>query len=385
MQNQIPPGALDGLTVLDLSRLLPGPFCSMILADHGARVISIEDKRFQADDFFLNSLYRNKQHISLNLKSQEGLAIFFKLLDQADVLLEGFRPGAAERLGVDYQTVRQRHPGLIYCSITGYGQEGPLAGRAGHDVNYLAVSGVLNLIGEPDRPPSIPAVQLADIVGGSHQAVQGILLALLARQRTGRGQYIDISMTDGLLSLYPLVLHFANLNGVSPERGRDLLSHKYACYNTYETADGRHLSVGALENRFWANLCRHLGLDEYIALQYEDEHREAIITRLRRIFASKTLAEWEAELEHVDGCVEPVRTLDEVMQLDLFRQRGGIQDFPDHTGRTVPSLGLPVRLSETPGSLRSPPKEFGQDTEAVLQELGYDRDGFERLQRDGVV
>jgi crotonobetainyl-CoA:carnitine CoA-transferase CaiB-like acyl-CoA transferase len=385
MNTQTAPGALEGVTVLDISRLLPGPFCSMILADHGARVISVEDKRFQADNLFLNTIYRNKEHVSLNLKAPEGLEIFFALLERADVLLEGFRPGVVERLGVDYQSVRQKKPDIIYCSITGYGQDGPFAGRAGHDVNYLAVSGILDLMGEPDRPPSIPGVQLADIVGGSLQAVQGILLALLARQRTGQGQYIDISMTDGLLSLYPLVLHFYNQEGGKPSRGGDLLSHRYACYNTYETADGRYLAVGALENRFWKNLCTHLGLEEYIPLQYDEERREEIIARFREIFAGKTLAEWEAELEPVDGCVEAVRSLDEILQHKLFRERGAVRDFTDHRGRTVPALGLPVKMSQTPGSLRTPPVAFGQDTEAVLGELGYSAEAIDGFREAGVI
>ena len=159
-------GALSGILVLDLSRLLPGPFCSMILADHGARVISLEDKRFLSDDFFISEVNRNKEHMSLNLKTQEGKEIFFRLINKADILLEGFRPGVVHRLGIDYDTVRNSNPKIIYCSITGYGQTGPYRNRAGHDVNFLGCSGVLDLMGEPDRPPSIPGVQIGDIAGG---------------------------------------------------------------------------------------------------------------------------------------------------------------------------------------------------------------------------
>jgi len=201
-------GALTGISVLDLTRLLPGPFASMTLADHGAQVISIEDKRFVADDFFITTVNRNKEHISLNLKSPEGKEIFFRLVKTADVVMEGFRPGVVQRLGVDYETVRQVNPGIIYCSITGYGQTGAFADRAGHDINYLSHSGVLGLVGGMDSTPSIPGVQLADIAGGGMNAVIGILLALVARNQTGLGQYIDISMTDGTLGLLSLPLFF---------------------------------------------------------------------------------------------------------------------------------------------------------------------------------
>ena len=169
-------GALSGITVLDLSRLLPGPFCSMILADHGARVISMENKRFMADDFFITTVNRNKEHMSLDLKTPEGKEIFFRLVSKTDILLEGFRPGVVDRLGIDYDTVRNVNPKIIYCSITGYGQTGPYRNRAGHDVNFLGYSGVLDLMGEPDRPPSIPGVQIADIAGGGMNAVIGVLL-----------------------------------------------------------------------------------------------------------------------------------------------------------------------------------------------------------------
>ena len=248
-------GALDGITVVDLSRLLPGPYCSMILADHGARVIAVEDKRFLADGLFFNLINRNKEHMSLNLKTEKGREIFYRLIAKADVLLEGFRPGVVDRLGVDYESVRQANPKIIYCSITGYGQNGPFRDRVGHDVNYLSYAGVLDLIGEKDHPPSIPGVQIADIAGGGMNAAIGILLALFARQNTGQGQYIDISMTDGMVGFLPAALFFRQLTGQEPKRADGILSHRYACYNTYETADGRYLSIGAVENRFWKQLC----------------------------------------------------------------------------------------------------------------------------------
>ena len=217
------PGALTGVNVLDLSRLLPGPYCSMILADHGARVIAVEDKRFLADGLFFNLINRNKEHMSLNLKTEKGKEIFFRLIQNTDVLLEGFRPGVVDRLGVGYETVREVNPKIIYCSITGYGQDGPFRDRVGHDANYLSYAGVLDLIGEKDRPPSIPGVQIADIAGGGMNAAIGILLALFAREKTGKGQYIDISMTDGMVGLLPAALFFRQLTGQEPARADGFL------------------------------------------------------------------------------------------------------------------------------------------------------------------
>jgi crotonobetainyl-CoA:carnitine CoA-transferase CaiB-like acyl-CoA transferase len=292
-------GALTGVKVLDLSRLLPGPYCSMILADHGADVIAVEGKKFQADEMFFKEISRNKRHISLNLKTQEGKAIFMSLAKKADIILEGFRPGVVKTLGVDYETIKTINPGIIYCSITGYGQNGPMWDRAGHDVNYLSISGVLDLIGEKGHPPAIPGVQFADIAGGSMNAVIGILLALFAREKSGKGQYIDISMTDGMIGYLTLPSFFRQLTGERYERSESRFSHRYACYNTYETADRQYLAIGAVEKRFWQNLCEHLGVPEYVDLQYDEERRQEIITLMRRIFGEKTLAEWEEEFLEV--------------------------------------------------------------------------------------
>ncbi len=378
-------GALTGITVLDLTRLFPGPYCSMMLADHGARVIAIEDKRFIADDLFFTTVNRNKEHMSLNLKTPEGKEIFFGLVEKADVILEGFRPGVVQRLGVDYDAVCRINSKIIYCSITGYGQTGPYRHRAGHDVNYLAHSGVLDLMGEPDRPPSIPGVQIADIAGGGMNAAIGILLALVARERTGKGQYIDISMTDSMVSLLPLTLFLQQRTGEDPKRGEILLSHRYACYNTYETADGRYLSIGAVENRFWKRLCDHLGVPAYASLQYDEKRRLEIVDHLRTTFKQKTLTEWEAELADMDICWGPVRNLQEVLQEPLFRQRNMVVDIRDQKGETTTTLGVPVKLSETPGSIRTPPVNFGESTIPILRELGYTENQIKEFANKGVV
>jgi crotonobetainyl-CoA:carnitine CoA-transferase CaiB-like acyl-CoA transferase len=279
-----PSGALSGITVIDLSRLLPGPYCTMLLADHGARVLAVEDPRYRDSGEFVAPVYRNKRHMTLNLKSDTGREIFFKLVKNADVVVEGFRPGVVKRLGVDYASVCRTNPEVVYCSITGYGQTGSMKHAAGHDVNYLSRAGLLDLMGEKNRPPAIPGIQVADLVGGGMNGALGILMALFHRERTGRGQHIDISMTDGMLGLLPAVQFFQALFGTEQTRGDTFLAHRYACYNTYATADGRYLAVGAVENRFWQNLCDCIGKPEYGPLQYDEAHREEIVAFLRSTF-----------------------------------------------------------------------------------------------------
>jgi crotonobetainyl-CoA:carnitine CoA-transferase CaiB-like acyl-CoA transferase len=379
------PGALTGVNVLDLSRLLPGPYCSMILADHGARVIAVEDKRFLADELFFNLINRNKEHMSLNLKTEKGKEIFFRLAQNSDVLLEGFRPGVVDRLGVGYETVREVNPKIIYCSITGYGQDGPFRDRVGHDANYLSYAGVLDLIGEKDRPPSIPGVQIADIAGGGMNAAIGILLALFAREKTGKGQYIDISMTDGMVALLPTALFFRQLTGQEPARADEFLSHRYACYNTYETADRRFISIGAVENRFWKQLCDVLGIPEYAALQYDDPRRKEIIDHMRKVFKQKTLDEWDAILGDLDICWGRVQSLSEVLEDPLFRQRQMVVEIKGNDGKTSKTLGVPVKLSETPGAVRTPPVEFGASTTEILRGLGYSEKDIKEFEEAGVT
>ena len=379
------PGALSGITVIDLSRLLPGPYCSMILADHGARVIAIEGKQFIADGLFFNTINRNKEHMSLNLKTQEGKQIFFQLIEKADVVLEGFRPGVVDRLGVDYKSVAEVNPKIIYCAITGYGQNGPFRDRVGHDVNYLSYAGVLDLMGESDRPPSIPGIQIADIAGGGMNAAIGILLALFAREKTGKGQYIDISMTDGMVAFLPIALHFQQLTGKDPQRADALLSHRYACYNTYETSDGRFLSIGAVENRFWKRLCEHLGVAVYAELQYDDSRRKEILDFMRTTFKRKTLDEWDAELADLEICWGRVQTFSEMLDGSLFKEREMILKL-EGKGKDVQSaIGVPVKLSGTPGSVRSAAVDFGASTTSILAELGYSEKEIKRFAKAEVI
>ncbi len=378
-------GALSGITVIDLSRLLPGPYCSMVLADHGARVIAIESRQFIADGLFFNTINRNKEHMTLNLKTSEGQQIFLQLIAKADVVLEGFRPGVVKRLGVDYESVCKINPKIIYCSISGYGQTGPFRDRVGHDVNYLSYAGVLDLMGEPDRPPSIPGIQIADIAAGGKNAAIGILLALFVREKTGKGQYIDISMTDGMVGFLPAALYFQQLTGRDPRRADALLSHRYACYNTCETADGRFVSIGAVENRFWKRLCDHLGVAEYGALQYDDSRRKEILKFMRATFKKKNLAEWDDELADLEICWGRVQTFSEVLADPLFREREMILELEGKAGEKQMAIGVPVKLSATPGSVRSAAVDFGESTASILKELGYSQKQIKEFAKTEVI
>lgn len=378
-------GALSGIRVLDLSRLLPGPYASMILADHGAEVIAIEDQRYGIEAMKNNGVNRNKRHMTLNLKTEAGMDVFFELAKTADVVLEGFRPGVARRLGVDYEAIAAVNPAVIYCSITGYGQTGPYRGIAGHDVNYLSIAGVLDLIGETDRPPVIPGIQIADMAGGGMNAVIGILMALYARQASGKGQYIDISMTDGSLSLLSMAYNIRQLTQQPLQRSNSLLSHRYACYNTYETADGRFLSIGAVENRFWKNLCLLFEVPEYIALQYDETRRKEIIGFFRDQFRQQPLAHWQKRLAGQDVCWAPVQSMDEALQDPVFKARDMVVEIRDAGGKPFTVFGTPVKLSETPGGVTTPPPDFGRDGADILKSLGYTDADIEDFKNRGVI
>ena len=274
------------------------------------------------------------------------------------------------RLGIDYETLKATNPGIIYCSLTGYGQTGPCRDRVGHDVNFLARSGLLDLIGDPQAPPAKPDVPLADFAGGLNAAT-AILLALIARPKTGRGQYIDLSITDTMLSFMSLALFYYQHDGTLPQRSNDFLSHRYACYNTYETADRRYLSVGAVEPKFWHNLCLHLNIPQYIDRQYDERHQPEIIRCLRQMFKSKTLDHWMELLGDAETCVNAVARFDEVMVDPQALARGMVVDQTASGDPIRPTFGVPIKLSGTPGSVRTPPPEFGADTKRILQELGF--------------
>jgi len=260
-----------------------------------------------------------------------------------------------------------------------------LAEKAGHDVNYLGYAGILGILGEADRPPAIPGVQFANMAGGGMNAAIGILLALFAREKTGKGQYIDISMTDSMVSLLPVALLWQQFSGQFPERGNAMLSHRYACYNTYETADGRFIAVGAVESQFWKTLCEHLGLPEYIPRQYDEEKKEEIITAFRDIFRRKTMAQWDAEFSRMDVCVSGISNLEEVLTNPLFQEREMVVELPGTNGHPEKALGVPVKLSQTPGAVRNASIGFGANTNAILREYGYTTEQIRQFAETDVI
>ena len=376
--------ALQNVRVLDLSRQLPGPFCAMMLGDLGADVITIAAPNDPLGAG-IPLLARNKRHMTLNLKSDAGRAVFAKLVAGADVVLEGFRPGVTTKLGIDYPRLAAQNPRLIYCSISGYGQDGPYRDKVGHDINYLGYAGVLGVTGAAGGPPVIAGVQIADIGGGTLMAAVGILAALLARQHTGRGQLVDIAMMDGALSwnVFHVLMH---LIGQGTGRGDTRLTGRYACYAVYETADRKYVTVGALEGHFWRNLCEHFGRPDLVPLQFaEGDDRERVFAFFRDAFKRKTRDEWVRELEPVDICFGPVNDVGEALADPQLQARGMVleEDHPQY-GR-VRTLGSPIKLSETPPVMARPPHAFGQHTDEVLAELGYDADAIRALRSEGAV
>ena len=379
-----PPLPLGTLKLLDLSRQLPGPFCSTLLADLGADVLMIANPSDPLG-IGISFLARNKRSMTLNLKADAGREILLQLAADADVLLEGYRPGVPARLGIDYETLRARNPRLIYCSISGYGQNGPYRDRVGHDINYLGYAGVLNFIGAAGGPPVISGVQIADIAGGGLMAAVGILTAVIAREHTGRGQFVDIAMLDGSLSCnaYHILLYL--LSGHLPQRGGEQLTGRYPCYAVYETRDGRHVTLGAFEPHFWATLCRHFGREDFIDSQWDEgARREAMFTFFRAAFREKTLAEWMQELGDKDICFGPVNTLEDTFADPQLRHRQMIVEMDTAGGRTLVP-GTPIKLSETPGTLRTPPPVFGEHTDGVLASLGFSAAQIAAFRSLGVV
>ncbi|HXJ35093.1 MAG TPA: CaiB/BaiF CoA-transferase family protein [Candidatus Eisenbacteria bacterium] len=378
----LPP--LHRYRMLDLSRQLPGPFCSTLLADLGMDVLTIT----APNDPFATGipfLARNKRSMTLNLKAPGGRELFVRLARDADVVLEGFRPGVAARLGIDYETLRRDNPRLVYCAISGYGQDGPYRDRVGHDVNYLAQAGVLEYVGEAGRAPVIPGVQIADIGAGSLMAAVGILSALIARETTGSGQLVDVAMLDGAAAwnVYHTVLYL--FSGTLPTRGREQLTGHFPCYAVYETADGRHLTIGAYEGHFWATLCRHFGREDFVALQWaEGEERTRMFAFFRDAFRKKTLAAWTAELGALDICYAPVATLEEAFADPQLRHRGMVVEMQTPAGPTR-FFGPPISLSDTPASIRTPPATLGAHTDDVLTSLGLDPTAIATLRKNGVV
>ncbi len=379
---------LQGVRVVDLSRLLPGPFATLLLADMGAQVIKVEDPmrgdyaRYYppmvgTSSAFFQSLNRNKYGVTLNLKTPRGQQLLRRLLEDADVLIESFRPGVLSRLGFEIDELRHDFPELVICSITGYGQTGPKRDHAGHDANYLALAGVLDRNGRRDKPPHLPGFQLADIAGGSLYAALGITSALYRREQSGQGTHLDISMTEGALSfLIPAIARHAA--GDEDERGAAMLSGGLPSYRVYPTSDDRHLAVGALEPKFWDPFVTAIGAEELQGRGLtRGEEGQKIARQLGKIIQSKPLGHWEDVLQDLDVCVEPVRHLDEVLDSELHTAR---EVFFEMQGLTHVSTPLTPRDGE-----HRPPPDHGQDNEEIYGDLGFDEKELAVLRADGVI
>ncbi len=378
--------ALEGIQVLDLSRLFPGPYCSMILGDLGAEVLRIEERRFAGEGPGMPTIMRNKRHMTLNLKHPQGRQVFYRLVKGADVVLEGFRPGVTERLGIHYPCLKEVNEKIIYCSITGYGQDGPYKNMVGHDINYLSFGAVLGLTGELNGKPVIPPIQVADMAAGGMYAALGIMAALLSREKTGKGQYIDISMLDGIISMLPFPASMLWSRGTVPQRGDTLLSGRYPCYNVYETKEGKYISLGALEHRFWVALCKKLRREDFIPYQFDEgEKREEIFAFLRQVFGDKTREDWMEELKDLDVCFGKVLHLDEALHDPQVIHRQMVVEFTDPPKKRTKLLALPIKLSETPPDIRRAPAKFGEHTEEVLTGLGFNAGEINQMIKEGVV
>ncbi len=330
------PGPLDGVTVLDLSAVGPGARCTAALRDLGASIVKVLPPKGAGriePPFYAYGAGRGTRTVDLDLKSEEGKTEFHRLVGEADVVVESYRPGVADRLGIGYEACRETNPRIVYAAITGYGQDGPYAAWAGHDLNYLAVGGFLGTQGRrEDGGPAIPGATLADGAGGGLHAALSIAAALFRREAAGEGAYLDVSTAEGVLHLMALFVDEHLATGVETGPGTSLLTGKYACYDVYRCADGRWISVGAIEGKFFANLCRALGFEELADAQYDDARQDELRTRLAEAFAIRDRDAWVDVLAPLDTCVAPVRSIGEVGDDPQFVARGAIveAEHPDH-------------------------------------------------------
>lgn len=385
---------LAGIKVLDLTRLLPGPVCTLHLADLGAEVIKIEDPGAGdyartmgpgaapgEDSFFFRVVNRNKRGMRLDLRQPAGVAVFLRLAREADVIVESFRPGVVDKLGIGYAAVRKINPRIVYCAITGYGQDGPWRDRAGHDLNYIATAGILDQIGTRGGDPAIPNLQIGDLLGGALTAAMGILAALLGARATGCGRYVDVSMTDATFAHAYTCLLSVLARGETLPRGSDDLDGGLPGYGLYRTQDGRWLAVGALEPKFWKAFCTALGrpdLEPYGLARGAEGARTR--SELERLFATRPLAHWTALFDTVDCGVTPVLSFEEAMANPQIKARGMLAEI-DGLRQFAP----PFKMSGLEFVVRRPAPKVGSHSTAILREAGYSEAEIGQLQSQGVI
>ena len=395
--------ALEGIKLLDVTGMGPSSFAAGMLADLGADVIKIStppgasDKGVGAGIEFIEGIdagafydtLRNKKNIGINLKSEAGKQIFFQLMEKADVVLEAFRPGVLDRLGIGYETASQKNPRIIYCSVSGYGQTGPYRDIPGHDANYAAMGGALGLIGySQDDPPVHAENIIADMTTAVLQAVVGILTAVIARQKTGRGQLVDVSMSDGVLFILSCLPEIADylMGGAIPRRGNTLFGGSQPCYSVYKTADEKYISIGTLEPHFWKRLCMALGREDLIAKQYAPSPvKEEVFEELSSIFLTRNRDEWFDMLIKADVPAGKVLDIDETVNDPHMKHREMIVEVDNPRFGKSKQIGFPIKFSETPWKVRMGAAKLGDHTNEVLSELGYSTDEIERLRKERVV
>lgn len=391
--------ALDGIKVLDLSRLAPGPYCSMLLADFGADVTLVEAVPGSSAKLggntggpsagaeraaAYNALGRGKKSIALNLKDEAARQVFYDMVKGADVVLEGFRPGVVKRLGVDYETLAKINPRIICCSLSGFGQTGPYSNLVGHDINYISIGGALGVTGRPGMPPAIPVNIIADFAGGGLMAAFAICLAVIAREKTGRGQDVDISMSDGVFSLMTMAYTTMFSTGLVIKPGEFLLNGAVPWYNTYLCSDDRWFSLGSIEPHFYEALMRVLGLDEFLGRQHESAIYEEMAEKIAAVMRTKTAQEWMDIMSRHDICAAPVRSMDEAAVDPHNVARGMVIEVDSPIGK-VKQAGIAPKLSDTPGKVRGTSPIIGQHTDEVLKGLGYDEAKIAALRGQGAV
>ena len=403
--------ALEDIRILDLTHLPPGALCTMLLADLGAEVIKVEappqvsgrsaaialtsspkeeEKRKEAAH---NAFNRNKKSMALNLRCEPGRQVFYRLARTADVIIESFRPGVVKRLKIDYNAINKLNPRIIYCSRSGYGQDGPYRDLPGHNINYISAGGALGLIGNREGSPIVP-LDLIGLANISLNGGLGILAALIARNKTSKGQYVDIAYTDAVISLLTPLINNYFLSGTMPKRGETALHGAYPYYGVYETKDGKYISLGCLEPWFWESLCQALGKDEYISYHFSPEHlfqpprddkwRE-ISSHLKKVFLTRTRDEWFEFLAKRNIPIGKVYDLDEVLSDPQVLHRQMVIELKDPSLGKIKQVGIPIKLSETPGKVRSLSPLLGQHTEQILLELNYSEEEIQSLHQTGVI
>jgi crotonobetainyl-CoA:carnitine CoA-transferase CaiB-like acyl-CoA transferase len=389
------PAALQGIRVLDMTWAGPGPFCSTLLGDIGAEIIKIHEPHperrggpilYTFPDSSTFPGLRNCRTMGLNLKAKDGHSIFHELAKTVDVLIESFRPGVVKRLGIDYDTIKKVNPAIVYASLTGYGQDGPYRDLVGHDINYISIGGLLGITGTAGGAPVIPGIPIADFAAGGLSAAFAITAALMARERVGRGQFVDVSLTDAVVGLLSIWINPYLVWGIVSQRGETWLNGHWPWYNVYETKDGKHISVGALEPWFYANLCQLLGREDFIEHQYtEGEKRDEIVRYFKQTFLTKTRDEWVEILRKQDTCVAPVYSIDELVSDPQLIARGMIAEMPHPIFGHVKQVGSMLKLADSPFQVRNWATRFGQHTEEILLGLGYDAARIDALRQAGVI